>query len=68
MFEINFAKNENIEKNTGKRTAKQNKLSCCHWNVNSLTAHNMEKMSQTGTNNSTHNSDFICISETYFDS
>ena len=43
-------------------------LSCCHWNVNSLIAHNMLKVSLLEAYNTVHKYDFICISETYFDS
>ena len=43
-------------------------LSCCHWNVNSLVAQNICKISQIEVYNSLYNYDFICISETCFDS
>ena len=43
-------------------------LTCCHWNVNSLTAHKMIKKSLIEAYNSNHKYDFICISETYLDS
>ena len=41
---------------------------CCHWNVNSLIAHNKLKVSLLEAYNTVHKCDFICISETYFDS
>ena len=43
-------------------------FSCCHWNVNSLIAHNMLKVHLLEAYNTVHKYDFICISETYFDS
>ena len=43
-------------------------FTCCHWNVNSLTAHNMVKLSSIAAQNTIHKYDFICINETYLDS
>ena len=44
-------------------------LNCCHWNVNSLTAHKMLKESSIEAYNAIHDYDFtICISETYLNS
>ena len=40
----------------------------CDWNVNSLTASNMLKLSSIAAYNSVHKYNFICISETYLDS
>ena len=50
-----------IELNPGPRKSKENNLSICHWNLNSITAHNFSKLTQ-------HKYDFICLSETYLDS
>ena len=47
---------------------KHRPLTCCHWNVNSLTAHKMIEKSLIEAYNSNHKYDFICISETYLDS
>ena len=41
---------------------------CCHWIVNSLTAHNILKLSSIAAYNCIYKYDFICISETYLDS
>ena len=57
-----------IESNSGPKKEQIKYLSCCHWNVNSLLAQNMCKISQIKAYNSLYNYDFICISETYFDS
>ena len=47
---------------------KYKSFTSCHCNVNSLTAHNMLKLTSTAAYNSIHKYDFICISETYLDS
>ena len=52
-----------IESNPGP-SKKHRPLTCCHWNVNSLTAHKMFKKSLIEAYNSNHKYDFICISET----
>ena len=57
-----------IESNPGPRNNQIKNLSCCHWNVNSLLPQNFSKVSQIEAYNSLYNHDFICISETYFDS
>ena len=43
-------------------------LSCCHWNGNSLIAHNLSKIPLLEAYNVIYKHDFLCISETYFDS
>ena len=57
-----------IESNPGPKKEQIKYISCCHWNVNSLLAQNMCKISQIEAYNSLYNYDFICISETFFDS
>ena len=42
-------------------------INCYRWKVNSLTAHNMAKLSSIAAYNTIHKYDFICISETYLD-
>ena len=56
-----------IESNPGPKTKtkKENFFSCCHWNVNSLLAHN--KLSMLEAYNVAHKY-VICISESYLDS
>ena len=51
-----------IEVNPGPKR-KLSKLSCCHWNVNSILAHN--KLSLIIAYNTVQKFDIICISETY---
>ena len=56
-----------IQTNPGPKKEKIKNLSCCHWNVYSLTAHNLSKISQLEAYNLVYKHDFICISETFFD-
>ena len=58
---------EDIELNPGANKSKENNLSICHWNLNSVTAHNFLKLSQLKAYISTYKHDFICLSETYLD-
>ena len=57
-----------IELNSGPRKLKENIFSICHWNLNSITAHNFSKLTQLKAYISTYKHDFICLSETYLDS
>ena len=56
-----------IEVNPGPKNCSIS-FSFCHWNLNSLTAHNYVKLSSLQTYNSVSKYDVICISETYLDS
>ena len=55
-----------IEANPGPTKKTSNYFSCCHWNVNSILAHN--KMSLLTAYNIVQKFEIICISETYLDS
>ena len=57
-----------IEINPGPKKLKKNSLSVCHWNLNSLSAHNFSKLTQLKAYISIYKHDFICLSETYLDS
>ena len=57
-----------IEINPGPKKFKKNSLSVCHWNLNSLSAHNFSKLTQLKAYTSIYKHDFICLSETYLDS
>ena len=61
-------KHGDIEINPGPTKKNHSYFSCCHWNVNSLAALNMLKVSSLEAYNTIHKYDFICISETYLDS
>ena len=58
-----------IETNPGTQKGKMKNLSCYNWNVNSLIAHNLRsKIPQLEAYKSVYKHDFICISETFFES
>ena len=56
---------EDIESNPGPRNSKNHLPSFCHWNLNSLSAHNFAKMLLLKAYNAIYKYDFICLSETY---
>ena len=56
-----------VETNSGP-DKKYKPFTCCHCNVNSLSAHNLLKLSSITAYNTIYKYDFICISETYLDS
>ena len=57
-----------IESNPGPRNSKNHLPSFCHWNLNSLPAHNFSKMLLLKAYNAIYKYDFICLSETFLDS
>ena len=58
-----------IELNPGpKKLLNNESLSICHWNLNSLTAHNYSKPTQLKAYISIYKHDFVCLSEIYLDS
>ena len=59
-----------IELNPGPRESKQygNTVTVCHWNLNSIIAHNLSKLSQLKVYTSTYKYNFICLLETLLDS
>ena len=58
----------NIEENPGPNANSCEYLSICHWNLNSISAHNFIKLSLFRAYISTNKIDIICLSETYLDS
>ena len=56
------------ELNSGPKNLKNKLLSVCHWNINSLTAHNYSNRTQLKACISLYKYDFACLSETYLDS
>ena len=57
-----------IEPNSGPINIKKNSIFVCHWNLNSLSAHNFSKLTQLKAYNSPYKYDFLCLSKTYLDS
>ena len=58
----------NVEENPGRKPSSSQSFSICHWNLNSISAHNYIKLSFLRAYVSTHKFDVICISETYLNS
>ena len=57
-----------VEPNPGPHTASLKNLSICHWNLNSIPAHNFVKINLLEAFIHTNNHDVIFLSETYLDS
>ena len=57
-----------VELNPGPKQSSINALLICHWNLNSLSAHNYAKIFLLKAYIAIHRFDIICISETYLDS
>ena len=58
-----------VELNPGpKNTKSYYYFSLCHWNINSLPAHDFSKLSLIEAYNTHDKFDMICLSETYLDS
>ena len=58
----------NVEENLGPKASSNQSFSICHWNLDSISAHNYIKLSLLKVYLSTNKFDVICISETYLDS
>ena len=57
-----------VEVNPGPKRTPKVSLSICHWNLNSISAHNYVKLSLLRAYLAFHNFDIICLSETYLNS
>ena len=64
----NIRLNGGIEKNPVPKRNSNKSCSICHWNLDSITAHNYLKIFLLRPYISLHNFDLVCISETYLDS
>ena len=53
---------------TGPKRASSSNISICHWNLNSISAHNYTKLFLLKAYIAIHKFDTICLSETYLDS
>ena len=60
--------NGDVELNPGPKRNSRNVFSICHWNLNSMSAHNYVKVFLFKAYIAIHKFDIICISETYLDS
>ena len=63
-----FLQHGDIETNPGPRTYHSQYFSFCHWNLNSLPAHNYSKVPLLQAFNALHKFDLICLSESYLNS
>ena len=66
MIFLLLVQHGDIEINPGPKKKQPKYFSCCHWNVNSLLAH--DKISLLTAYNTIHHYDVICVSETFLDS
>ena len=57
-----------VELNPGPKRASASNISICHWNLNSISAHNYTKLFLLKAYIAIPNFDIICLSETYLDS
>ena len=57
-----------VEVNLGPKNSASECLSICHWNLNSILAHDYSKLCLLKAYISVHKYDIICLSETYLDS
>ena len=57
-----------VEVNPGPKNSVSECLSICHWNLNSISAHDYSKLFLLKAYISVHKFDIICLSETYLDS
>ena len=68
FLHVLFLQHGDIETNPGPTKEKIKNLSFCHWNVNGLIVHNLTNISHLEAYNAIYEHDFICISDTFFDS
>ena len=57
-----------VEVNPGPKKKDKDRLSICHWNLNSISAYDYSKLFLLISYNSLHKFDIICLSKTYLDS
>ena len=65
---INFSHCGDVQLNPGPKNTKYYYFSLCHWNLNSLPAHDFSKLPLIEVYNTHDNFDMIFLSETYLDS
>ena len=68
LYLILTKRSGDIEQNPGPRSNSFKSFSICQWNLNSISAHNVIKISLLKTYIATHKLNVICLSETYLDS
>ena len=68
VYFITIKLSADIEENRGPQSKSCNSLSICHWNINSILAHNSIKLSLLRAYISVNKFNIICLSGTYLDS
>ena len=68
LYLILSKRSEDTKQKSGLKSNSCQSFSICHWNLNSISAHNYIKISLLKTYIATHKLDVICLSETYLDS
>ena len=68
ISELQVVLSGDVELNPGPKPNSGRNFSVCHWNFNSVLAHNFPKISLLSVYNSLNKFNVICLSETYLDS
>ena len=68
LYLILTKRSGDLEQNRGPKSNSCQSFPICHWNLNSISAHNFIKISLLKTYIATYKLDVICLSETYLDS
>ena len=68
FFKIAVKRSGDVEENPGRKPSSSQSFSICHWNLNTISAHNYMKLSLLRAYLSTHKFDVIYISDTYLNS
>ena len=68
LYSLAIKRSADIEENPGPKPNSCDCLSICYWNLNSISAYNLIKLSHLHAYISINKIDIICLSETYLDS
>ena len=68
LYSLLVSLSADVELNPGPKRASSSDISICHWNLNSISAHNYTKLFLLKAYIAIHKFDIICLSETYLDS
>ena len=68
LYSLLILLSADVELNPGPKRAFTRNISICHWNLNSISAHNYIKLFLLKAYIAIHKFDIICLSETYLDS
>ena len=68
LYSLLISLSGDVELNPGPKRVSISNISICHWNVNSISAHNYTKLFLIKTYMSIHKFDMTCLLKTYLDS